>query len=296
LSINIFDRKKIYLLPVLFFLLAVSCEFAFDPLEENNKYHYSIYGYLDASADTQWVRVMPVRDSLLATPGSFDVKVVLEDLTTGNSVTLKDSLFGYVQGTTAHNFWTTMKLNPNGIYRLVAEGSGGKMSSVTVELPADYPTPRVRIADTALTDEHDRVYIEGVNQLVDVATVYYYENSEEDMRSSYFSIPHLQDSSRTTTGGYLVIIDPYEEADEVNERMPHGARVEHKQIFVASADPEFNALFKEWDDRIKFPNGISNVKNGVGYVAGIVSKTIPYKSCYDENDYLVPCPLEPSPW
>ncbi|TVQ04901.1 MAG: hypothetical protein EA359_04900 [Balneolaceae bacterium] len=39
------------------FTLFIACDEPFQPLLENNSAPFSIYGYLDATADTQWVRV-----------------------------------------------------------------------------------------------------------------------------------------------------------------------------------------------------------------------------------------------
>ncbi|MDZ7694856.1 MAG: hypothetical protein U5K69_27685 [Balneolaceae bacterium] len=122
-------------------LLFSGCDSPFEPHQENNRYHFSMFGYLDASADTQWVRIMPVRDSLLYNPGEIDATVTLEELETGKTVTLNDSLFHFSNNRYAHNFWTTESLEPSGTYRLKAERSDGAASHATITLPADFSTP-----------------------------------------------------------------------------------------------------------------------------------------------------------
>ncbi|MDR8392318.1 hypothetical protein NC796_14285 [Aliifodinibius sp. S!AR15-10] len=297
--ILLFDRlKKISLscFTLLLILFIVSCDPNFDPLEKNDKYHFSFYGYLDASADTQWVRVMPVRDSLFFSPQPLDALVTIESLDDGKTATLKDTLFSFSGGRYAWNYWTTMDIEPGGYYRLAARNSEGQLSSLNVELPPDYPTPEVLIADTVFTNDDDKVFIDGVDQLVDARTVYQVKNTQSGGGDSYFTISHLQDSSTTVSGTYLVTVNPYIESDEVKSRLSGGASLVKKQIYVAAAGTGFDAFSFEDDPRRNLPEGITNVEHGVGYVAGIVSKTIPYKSCVDDSERVIPCPLESPPW
>jgi hypothetical protein len=54
-----------------------------------------------------------------------------------------------------------------------------------------------------------------------------------------------------------------------------------RDIFVASGGPEWNEEIIILDDVLyALPEGISNVENGLGYMFGMVSKTIPYESCF----------------
>src|SRR5688500_8241129 len=97
-------------------LFLISCEEPFEPLAATDLV-FSIYGHLDASADTQWVRVMPLRESLLTTSGPIDAVVTLQELETGTVVEMSDSLSRYTVFLAdgrfyAHNFSTTMPMVP----------------------------------------------------------------------------------------------------------------------------------------------------------------------------------------
>jgi hypothetical protein len=99
-----------------------------------------MFGYLDLKADTQWVRVMPVRQNLFLAPEPIDAVVTLEHLGSGRIVTLNDSLFGFVDprlGSVAYayNFWTTERLEPEESYRLRAVRSDGASTTATVVMP-----------------------------------------------------------------------------------------------------------------------------------------------------------------
>ena len=75
--------------------LAAGCEEPFEPFQESPDGAFSMFGYLNVKADTQWVRVMPVRQNLFLQPEPIDAVVTLEHLGTGRVVTLRDSLFSF---------------------------------------------------------------------------------------------------------------------------------------------------------------------------------------------------------
>src|SRR5690625_6403028 len=70
-----------------------------------------MFGYLDASADTQWVRILPVREELFLEPRPLDFIVTMEHAESGESIVMQDSLFSYFQGY-AWNFRSEMDIRP----------------------------------------------------------------------------------------------------------------------------------------------------------------------------------------
>jgi hypothetical protein len=269
------------------------CDSPFVPLQENKHNYFSIYGYLDASADTQWVRIMPVRDSLFYQPRPIDATATLTDLSSNNTVMMNDSLFSYFPDSSfyAYNFWTTMDLLPGKTYRLTAKDSNGKTSSAEVTLPPDFPTPRVRMG-TEIGDP-DRVYIDGAVQLADVQTVYHGRESRTgDVK--LLGLPHRQDTLRNpANNNYVISIDPREDRN----RLIYLSPVIKSQTYVAAGGPAWPGFGTIDQNVLAPPDGVPNIENGAGYLAGIVGKTIPYESCFEENGItLKPCPLEPPPW
>lgn len=66
-----------------------------------------------------------------------------------------------------------------------------------------------------------------------------------------------------------------------------------RQIFVASGGPEWNEEIPSMNDLVyNLPASFSNVEGGVGYLIGIVSKTIPFKGCFNEQRENIACALE----
>ncbi len=89
-----------------------SCDPVFEPMQENDRYFFSIYGYLDASSDTNWIRVMPIREEFLMEPETIDATVTIKDLSSETTTVMNDSLFYYGDNAYAWNFWTAMPLEP----------------------------------------------------------------------------------------------------------------------------------------------------------------------------------------
>ncbi|MEX2602321.1 MAG: hypothetical protein WD355_11765 [Balneolaceae bacterium] len=299
-----------------------ACDEVFEPWQVNDQYHFSIYGFLDASADTQWVRVAPVRESLFTDPDApFEGSVWLEDVETGESTEMNGVLIGYAHGNYAWNFWSDRQLLAGRSYRVRAVNESGEESYSEVRLPEDFPVPVMRRVprSQANPEPSDFIYLEGVERLADVQTVYYFD--PYNVRVEYTAVfPHLQDTARQASGEYVIELDPRadrrrlqsltspvcdrvmditwdcvtpieEDRFEFNEE-----RMTRISIYIASAGPDY-LHFSNVDEKIvELPEGISNVVNGTGYLAGIVSKTIPYESCTDEFSRLIPCEPAPYPW
>ena len=300
-----FSISVFILLSLICGLGTVSCDQTFQPLRENNQYYFSINGYLDATVDTQWVRVMPVRDTLFYTPKPLDATVTLEELGSGRSVTMHDSLFSYPQDTYAYNFWTAMDLKPNRTYRITATNSEGQSSYADITLPEDYPGPIVDIIyyyppvtpEPPIPDDAS-IVIPGVERVADFQTIYTTQDGK-----SYVAVPHLLDSVSSSSGDPAFFMDMRQDFDTLQTFLPMPDYVTEKNyldlpdvkeyIYVAVATSDYKISGIEHAP----PNGISNVENGVGFVAGIISKTVPFKSCYQEDrNILAPCPTVPPLW
>lgn len=259
-----------------------------------------MFGYLDASADTQWVRITPVRGQIDLSTNVPDITISLENPETGDLSTFTDSLFLFPDGFHILNAWgTTDMMKPDGSYRLTAERPDGASSSVTITMPPDFPTPRMEIYDVV---DIVHLYIDGVENLIDVqvrtrARVISPSagwDYVDVFRSSQRRIDELE------PGSYLVWMTPGSKFNVQGQltEPPAGwddLEVEylHSQVFVASGGPGWREEFKELDDfRYSLPEVISNVENGTGYMFGIVSKSVPFKNCFDNQGEFIACPEE----
>lgn len=275
---------------VLVALQAISCERSFDPLQENDQYDFSIYGALSLYADTQWVRVMPIGETLIPTdPEPNSVEVTLTNEGTGEVVDLNDSLF--VFGNDAHvlNYWTAKPLFPNEIYTIRAEAPDGRFSSVQVTIPSELSKPMAKYSE-----EEEWGEVKGFSEtpLVQMDLKYYIQEYIPELGTYteefevLFSI--LDEVSRTSDGMYSVEFDARE---LILERIGFQKeyRVNKAELYVATGSEGWPDLTDLSEDEVVLPDVISNVENGTGHVAGVAQRKILLRSCFDEEENLIFC-------
>lgn len=301
------QKPMVHSLVIAFFLVGLfvflaSCDQEFQPLESNDRYFFSMYGLVDAGADTQWIRITPVREQIdLLTDGS-DLKVTLQNLDTGREVTLKDSLF--TQDRNLLNFWTDETVVHNQTYRLKAELPNGESSEVTVTTPNEMPDPMVVIFTAPGLPPDYFVFVDKNVNLADIQVKYYVRLMASDldvMRTYSFSYRNDAEIIDDFPDHYTVQIDPDAELKEIERQVilpPEGEiEVVYRQVYVATSAVEWNEDIETLDDIIyTLPQTFSNVNNGLGYVLGIDSKYIPYRGCLDEDSYPIPCGEEEPFW
>jgi hypothetical protein len=279
------------------------CDKPFEPFQENDLYAFSLYGYLDASVDTQWVRVAPARQELNMPKEVPDIEVTLEHLQNGNSVVMNDSLFNS-GGFNYLNFWTTMEIEHEQEYRLRTEHPDGEVSEVTITIPRELPTPKLLIEKTFGTPDPPtyRVYIDdSVEHIVDVQTRWYvrfYAPGFEEKKLYTFSYKNVGVHNQIHGGVFSYQLEPEVKEEEIRSNLSSGVEMEilHRQIFVASAGPDWNENIESLDDiSYALPGSYSNIENGLGYMVGVSSKIIPFESCYDQG-ILVACEQEKPYW
>lgn len=265
-------------------LIFVACDQPFQPVADDDNFTFSIYGYLDASADTQWVRITPARKQRAAFGEVPEMHVTLTHLESGNAVVMNDSLLRFRQGFNVINSWTTMDIEPEESYTLRAEGPDGSESHVTVTIPPDFPTPVLQANAQSLSGE---LLIEGVERIADVQTLW-----KENGRVPY---RRFVEQSEVSENRYFVPLRIGWDLQYLfGDRQPSNLLdLGPRQIFVASGGPGWNEGIPSLSDlEYATLEGTSNVEGGVGYVIGIVSKTIPFKGCFNDEGENIACPTE----
>lgn len=295
------ERRSPFKFTLLFAISCIltfsSCEDSFDPLEENNKYHFSIYGTLDAAVDTQWVRIGVPRGNMNETPDPDGVTVTLKDVETGQSMVMQDSLF---TSRDLLNYWTTMPLENEHTYQIQAERTDGKSSQVSVTIPAKLSTPLVTWQDGYPTGYN--IYIDDSVHLADIQTKWYVllHPQTERLKQTYtFTYRNTVYHTATYGGAHVAFANTTEERRHITQSNSNADFVVlHRQFFVAAGGPEWDENISSIDDLEYFLDGTaSNVENGLGYVVGIDSKWVPYKGCeLPGGSNVTPCEPEKPFW
>lgn len=138
------------LLALLFLLFLGACSDAFDPLTEAETDFFAVFGFLDTSADTQFVRVSPLRAVLNEQSTGDGISVVSTVLSSGEQVVWHDSLVQLTNGQTGLLYYAEkMTLQDDEIYRLDVRGPGEQVTRAFTRTPAFFPlqvSPPVRSA------------------------------------------------------------------------------------------------------------------------------------------------------
>ncbi len=225
-------------------LLLSGCNQTFQPIQDSYKAPFSIFGFLDASADTQWVRVAPIRRQISMTPEDVpDMAITVEDMENGNIAIMYDSLFQLQDGRYALNAWGTMDfLEPEQTFTLKAERADGAESHVAITFPPDFPTPRLRIIESG---DIAYLYIEGVEHLITVQIRSLAHVFSESAGWDYVDVFRKGGGlvREREPGAYRVLFSYKRVLEGVTglpRPLPEDLEIEylHRQIFVASAGPD----------------------------------------------------------
>jgi hypothetical protein len=266
-------------LPRLLGVLAVTtlaaCEESFSPIQPSDL-QFSVYGYLDASADTQWIRVGPIRPTLFTSPEPLGATVTLEHLGSGRVVELRDSVFDYSQrdpeiasdGVYAHNYWTAEHVEAGAAYRFSARRGDAPASETVVQIPTDYDV-EVWIAQQQAT-RGDYVRIVGLRYVAFVqTTTRFHDRCGPGTETTSFPVDSVDGDVHTV---------PITRAFRF--RGGCGAPVvERQEVRVVGSGapwPSDRELGVGEEVVTGPPSGLSN---SVGFIAGVLTKRVPYEAC-----------------
>lgn len=100
---------------------------------------FTVYGFVDPTADTQYVRVFPVSPTSLsyAEPEAIDAQVVFRDQVTGETVAGRDSLVEFFSGRYGHVFWAPFRPDFEGRYTVEVSRSDGATSNASTRVPGE---------------------------------------------------------------------------------------------------------------------------------------------------------------
>ncbi len=116
-------------------LAVAGCSDAVDPTVGTDQV-FSLYGYLDPAADRPAIRVVPIGQTIdEATPEVLDAVVTSTEAGSGETVTWRDSVVTYRDGSLGHVFVADYTPTPGGRVTVDVAASDGRAATVEVEVP-----------------------------------------------------------------------------------------------------------------------------------------------------------------
>ncbi|MDX1530383.1 MAG: hypothetical protein R3362_02535 [Rhodothermales bacterium] len=250
----------------------VGCEDTFDPFEESDL-TFSVFGYVDVTADTQYVRVAALRQSAYE-DAPVEAVVTLEDLERGTAVALRDSVVGFRNGAFAHNFWTAAPVAPATTYRLTATGPTGEAATATFETPAPFPDPEFesgisQYSSPAFPPTAQSMRFTGIEQLAELRITYVLAEPATTVTVSY-----LDRISVTPDSALVVGFNAYADVQRAlsgtaGEACPSLIAA---HVLIAAATAEWPDLVNLDPETLALPSTASNVEGGLGYVGGVITR------------------------
>jgi hypothetical protein len=259
------------------------CESSFEVFGESDAY-FSMFGILDVSADTQWVRVETLQDSLLIDTKPLDAVMTMTHAASGRRVAWQDSLFRFIGGARAYNIWTDEPILPLETYRLEMVRSDGISSAVTVTLPDTFPDPFLTTSPFSLINLPVSGNVcartfEMVIQLERFAALeisYHVPTQRGDTR--VYKVSYVLKAERVDEGYYEVTVPWVEDLKQLaaldrDIGLPELLNLSAVELLVAAAGPNWpeNSLD---DETVALPDAVTHIENGFGFVGGVVSKRL----------------------
>lgn len=251
-------------------LIFGGCTETFEPFQENDLY-FSIYGYLDAAADTQFVAVTPLRKFVSADAAPIDAAVMLEHLETGRTTSWRDSLFRFSNGSVGYVFWSKEPVEPGHNYRFTVTRSDGATSTTTVRMPPAFPDPELRtnlIPFSPLPPPRlQNIGLLGIEKLVDLRIVYTLR-TEEGGVSDPVTLSYV-DKVRPGSGNRMGLsFDAYE---DVRSLFPGNCpQVLTATVIAGGGTSDWPDFFRLDDEMLADPNLTGNIRNGMGFLGGAI--------------------------
>lgn len=266
-----------------------SCETAVNPLIGEPR-PFTIWGLLDAAADTQRVRIFSIEgEPGIDRPGNLDAAVTTTDLETGETLSWTPYKVAYGDSVTGHLFEAAFRPVHGRRYRLDVTRSDGAVSSATVRVPPEVDFTLER------SDTSPRVYayvrgdplpnLLGVEMRYEATNVppaqtwptdlklhpivYYpvevsYQGTEDRLRDGVRYDINMADD-------FLIVEEAYKSKCLITDGNPNIALRRVEFHFIA-ANEEWSPPGGIFDPEVLIePGALSNIENGYGFFgAGVV--------------------------
>lgn len=263
----------------LLLVLFAGCDPSVSPVQAREDAQYSMFGYLDVHADSQWIRVDPLAGS---DPQSFtdslDARVVLTHVGTGESVDLENRISSSGSTRLFHLFLTTRPIQPNTRYRIEVIEDGETATFVETSTPG----PRIRYAFDYRQSDAFGFTVGGVGVLAGSAYVLDLTNTCNRYNPVFqYDVDLLEISQEIEPGRFNLPIE-YEQAvvDYDQESRPEEPG---RCYYLADESTTLTLTVggSDWPERevtagtdfsdLIVPDAFSNVEDGRGYVGGVAT-------------------------
>ena len=258
-------------------ILVTGCDTSVQALDPSEERHYSVFGVVNPGQDTQWVRVEPLPEPTSSgAPREIDATVTLENLSTGQEWTLRDSLMEVFRDEFQHNFWTTAPIAPGTSYRLVVSNTDGDSTWATtttpsvppsidvleeILLPCREPAPANVFEVRIETEELAALQVRYAQTFLGVSQIFDFDSYDDATR---------------TEGAYMAQINYREDLITTNRTPGRECIVDAARVIAFAGGPDWPEWARFNDatiSQVARPDSFTNVQGGLGMFGGVYSDT-----------------------
>ncbi|NND73025.1 MAG: DUF4249 family protein [Rhodothermales bacterium] len=269
---------SILLVWVLLGITFSACEENVNPFREEARY-FTLFGALDMNADSQFVRVSPIRQEVdFDEGGPIDAVLTTFDLTDGSILPWTDSLFTFDDGSQGHVFFAPLRIQPGHTYRIEVERSDGIIASAETTVPA-LPVPVVDpVSDAGSLFITQSVRWLGVEyDPFNVETYYRFLTAPGAPFTDVAVEYDPANRSPDTANGWRIQVDLSSDKDKIIEVVPQPGNLTFMGIGmgITVLDDQFDPPGGRFDPEVLVQPGVfSNVENGFGFVGAMGRFTV----------------------
>lgn len=250
---------------ILILLLFVSaCSDSFDPVATTGDEFYALYGVLDTAADTQFVRVSPVRATARPPTPPLDGMVSSVAERAQKQTTWQDSLVQLDDGTTGFLFFTTDEVERGETYALTVRRSDGAETRARLRLPSPRHLEPRDVDETFSGQLRQYVVWQGLDAAPHRATMQYLVQEPGAAAPQWVALP-VEDRGRRVPDGWEVEVElSVDRALLLQQAL--GRSSEDTTVVLRGLGMALAERTEEW--RLDDPS--SRIENGFGFFGGIV--------------------------
>lgn len=269
------------------------CDSSFEPFTESD-FHFTILGYLDTDADTQFVRVVPFRPVVerLRTE-AIDAEVRSIDLDAGITRAWQDSIIHFADSSYGHVFWSRFRALPGHKYRIEVERADGSLTWAETLVPLRPVDPDSVYGALNESADFAPLFWPGVDDVIEADVLYDIAPYNcgtlaypPPLWGRYeYRLPYEgQDRGRSYSGGWRFEFHLWADQDTLISRLRsigHPARsplcslLYRLEVRLATPSAEFDPPGGVWDREVLMqPGTLSNVHGGLGFVGSVVRTTV----------------------
>jgi hypothetical protein len=267
-------------------LLLSACDTQFEPFADGES-HFTILGYLDTDADTQFVRIEPLRPVIQRTGAPIDATVRTIDLTSQTVDVWTDSLIQFSDASFGHVYWSEFQAVPTHTYRIEVERSDGALAWAETTVPERPGDPSAVYGALNENASYAPLFFPGVTEVVDADVLY-----DVTVDTFCFVPPpstvrvvhriRYGDDARGVRWGaneWRFDLDLWRDRDVLVELSGLSGEtcgtVDGLWVRLATPSNEFLPPGGVWDREVLIqPGAFSNVEGGFGFFASVARQTV----------------------